>query len=100
MDKYNSAQQADNTDFSAVEPDVDEAAFIGDQPSAAESCEIVCDGWRRNDFGSKLPFFTVFRAEKRRARVDYPGHHSRAATGLRSFTSGHIAFERAHRCGR
>ena len=47
-----------NTDFAAVEPDVDEAAFIGETPSAAERREIVCDGraplagWRSDDFGS------------------------------------------------
>ena len=47
-----------NTYFSVVERDVDEAASISEQPSAAERREIVCDirapfaGWRAHDFGS------------------------------------------------
>ena len=47
-----------NTDFSSVEPDVEEAANIGHTLTAAEKREIVCDGrappsgWRQDDFGS------------------------------------------------
>ena len=47
-----------DTDFAAINPDVDEAEFTGDQLTAAENREIVCDGrtppsgWRRDDFGS------------------------------------------------
>ena len=49
-----------NRDFAAIELDVDEAAFIGEQPSAAERREIVCDGrapfagCRSNDFCGQL----------------------------------------------
>ena len=58
---YHSANAPDtqgyaDEDFAAVEPDVEEAAHVGDQPTAAEGREIVSDGrappagWRRNDF--------------------------------------------------
>ena len=33
-----------NDDFAAVEPDVDEAAHVGDRPMAAEGKEMVSDG--------------------------------------------------------
>ena len=33
-----------NTNFAPVEPDVDEVAFLGDEPFATERREIVCDG--------------------------------------------------------
>ena len=45
-----------NDDFAAIEPDVEVAAHIGDQPDAAEGKETVSDGrappacWRRGDF--------------------------------------------------
>ena len=45
-----------NADYDAVEPDVADAATLGDQPTAAEEKEIVTDGrapptgWRRDDF--------------------------------------------------
>ena len=45
-----------NDNFAAVEPDVEEAAHLGDPPSAAEAGEIVSDGcappagWRRDNF--------------------------------------------------
>ena len=48
-----------NTDFAPIEPDVEEAAFIGDQRSAAESREIAFDGyappagWRACRCGSR-----------------------------------------------
>ena len=50
-----------NDDFAAIEPGVDEAAYIGDQPTAAEYKEIVSDGrapgtgWRRDDFPPNGP---------------------------------------------
>ena len=50
-----------NDDFAAVEHDVEEAAHLGDQPSAAEAGEIFSDGrappagWRRDDFPLQGP---------------------------------------------
>ena len=50
-----------NYDFAVVEPDVEEAAHVGDQPTAAKDKEIFTDGrappagWRRDDFRRNGP---------------------------------------------